>query len=318
MNIQNLNLKIGDYTLHSVPTGQFKLDGGAMFGTVPKVLWERTNPTDDQNRILMEARALLLKSKDRIILIDNGNGSDFRFKYGEAAGEKFEQIYGVSTSAESEKKSNLELNSTSNSLTTAEPITLFTSLKKLGLKTSDITDVILTHLHFDHAGGSTCERNNKLVPTFENATYYVQKENLDTALNPNRREKASYLKQNFQPLIDNKCLKLLDGETELFDGIYLSLTFGHTQAQQNVKITDQTNTLFYCADLIPTATHTKLAWVMGYDLNPLKIIEEKEVILTQAANNNWHLFFEHDPYCDAAQVKFNGKDFEVTQKFKLN
>lgn len=293
--IKEINLKIGDYTLHSVPTGQFRLDGGAMFGTVPKVLWERTNPTDDQNRILMEARALVLKSKDRNILIDNGNGSDFKLKYGDAAGEKFEQIYGVDNSG----------------------ISLYSSLEKLGLKTTDITDVILTHLHFDHAGGSTANKNGVLAPTFENATYYVQKENLKTAQNPNRREKASYLKPNFEPLLEAQCLVTVDGPKELFPGISLSLTFGHTHAQQNILISDDENSLFYCADLIPTATHTKLAWVIGYDLNPLKIIEEKEHILKQAAENNWYLFFEHDPYCDAAQVKWNGKDFEVMERFNL-
>lgn len=296
MKTQDIELKIGDYTLHSVPTGQFKLDGGAMFGTVPKVLWERSNPADDQNRILMESRALLIQSKDRKILVDNGNGSDFRLKYGDAAGEKFEQIYGVQDGKGDD---------------------LISSLKQLGLETGDITDVILTHLHFDHAGGSTCDKNGELKPTFENATYYVQKENLETALNPNRREKASYLKPNFEPLLATKQLKTLEGPQELFPGIHLSLTFGHTQAQQNVLVTDGKTSLFYCADLIPTATHTRLAWVMGYDLNPLQIIEEKNKILEQAAKNDWYMFFEHDPYCDAAQVEFNGKDYLAKEHFNL-
>jgi glyoxylase-like metal-dependent hydrolase (beta-lactamase superfamily II) len=295
MNIKDLTLKIGEYTLHSVPTGQFKLDGGAMFGTVPKVLWQRSNPADDQNRILMESRALLIRSKDKNILVDNGNGSDFKLKFGDAAGEKFEQIYGVDSGG----------------------VDLISSLAKLGLKPGDITDVILTHLHFDHAGGSTTNKNGKLSPTFENATYYVQSENLKTALNPNRREKASYLKPNFEPLLEAKCLKTLDGPTELFPGLFLSLTFGHTHAQQNVLVTDGKTSLFYCADLIPTATHTRLAWVMGYDLNPLKIIEEKNEILQKAAQENWYMFFEHDPYCDAAQVEFNGKDFIAKDHFNL-
>ncbi len=295
MNIQNISLKIGDYTLHSVPTGQFKLDGGAMFGTVPKVLWQRTNPSDDQNRILMESRALLIQSKERNILVDNGNGSDFRLKFGDAAGEKFEQIYGVDSSG----------------------INLISSLKKLGLTPSDITDVILTHLHFDHAGGSTTEVNGILKPTFANATYYIQQANLATALNPNRREKASYLKPNFEPLLEANCLKTLDGPQELFPGIFLSLTFGHTHAQQNVLVSDGTTSLFYCADLIPTATHTRLSWVMGYDLNPLKIIEEKNEILQTAAKDKWYMFFEHDPYCDAAQVEWNGKDYIASEHFNL-
>ncbi len=295
MNVKSINLNISGYTLKSIPTGQFKLDGGAMFGTVPKVLWSRTNPADDQNRILMESRALLIQSADRNILVDNGNGSDFRLKFGDKAGAKFEQIYGVDSGG----------------------VNLASSLKKVGLETSDITDVILTHLHFDHAGGSTTDIKGELVPTFENATYYVQNDNLTTALNPNRRERASYLKPNFEPLLAANCLKTLDGPQELFPGIHLSLTYGHTKAQQNVLVKDDTQALFYCADLIPTSTHTKTAWVMGYDLNPLKIMEEKTNILAKAAEEKWHLFFEHDPYCDMAQVEFNGKDYQVFQAYNL-
>lgn len=295
MKTEQLNLKIGNYSLHSIPTGEFRLDGGAMFGTVPKVLWEQTNPADDKNRILMECRALLLKSKDKNILIDTGNGKDFRAKYGEKAGAKFEEIYGVGTNGPS----------------------LESSLKTHGLTPDDITDVILTHLHFDHAGGSTCERDHKIQATFKNATYYVQEKNLEIAQNPNRRERASYLPQSFEALIESKQLKTLSGEQELFPGVSLHLSHGHTQAQQNVLISDGTANLFYCADLIPTSTHTKLAWVMGYDLDPLLLIDEKEVILKKAAENNWYLFFEHDPYCDAGLVEFNGRDFECTQRFKL-
>ena len=186
-NIETLNLSIGPYTLHSVPTGLFRLDGGAMFGTVPKVLWEKTNPSDEQNRILMECRALLLKSKDRNILIDTGNGGDFKAKYGDKAGTRFESIYGVDS----------------------QGVDLLSSLKKYDLCAEDITDVILTHLHFDHAGGATCEKSGALKPTFPQATYYVQEDNLKTAQNPNRRERASYLKPNFEPLLEHNKLKLL-------------------------------------------------------------------------------------------------------------
>ncbi|MGZ3692350.1 MAG: MBL fold metallo-hydrolase, partial [Pseudobdellovibrio sp.] len=166
--VHSLSLKIGPYTLHAVPTGLFALDGGAMFGTVPKVLWQKSNPPDELNRIPMEARALLLQSSDRNILVDVGNGSDFVAKYGEKLGNKFAEMYGVDASGTS----------------------LLSSLKKYNLKPEDITDVILTHLHFDHAGGATCERNGKIVPTFPNAKYYVQKSNYETAITPNIREKA--------------------------------------------------------------------------------------------------------------------------------
>lgn len=292
----SLKLQIGPYKAYSIPTGQFRLDGGAMFGTVPKVLWEKTNPTDDHNRILMECRTLLLVSEDRKILIDTGNGADFVAKYGEAAGKKFEQMFAVDTSGAN----------------------LLNSLKKYNVTPDQITDVILTHLHFDHAGGATTDDGHgNIVPTFPNATYYVQEENLKTARNPNRRERASYLSPNFEPLIEKGVLQVLGGPAEIAPNISLSISNGHTLGQQNVLISDGKNHLFYCADLIPTSTHIKLAWVMGYDIQPVVILEEKENILKKASAENWYLFFEHDPYYDAALVKFNGRDYEASERFKL-
>lgn len=293
---QPLQLQIGPYKAHSIPTGLFRLDGGAMFGTVPKVLWSKTNPTDEQNRILMECRTLLLVSEDRKILIDTGNGSDFVAKYGEGFGGKFAEMFGVDQSGTS----------------------LLSSLKKQGITPDQITDVILTHLHFDHAGGATCDDGQgNIVPTFPNATYYIQEANLATARKPNRRERASYLAPNFEPLVKSNVVKLLNGPTEVAPFITVSLSNGHTLGQQNVLISDGKTSLFYCADLIPTTTHVRLAWVMGYDIQPVVILEEKEAILKKAAAENWYLFFEHDPYYEAAQVQFNGKDYEVTQRFTL-
>lgn len=293
---QSVSLQIGSYKAYSIPTGLFRLDGGAMFGTVPKILWSKTNPTDEQNRILMECRTLLLISEDRKILIDTGNGTDFITKYGEAAGSKFEQMYGVDQSGTS----------------------LLNSLKKHNVTPDQITDVILTHLHFDHAGGATCaDENGKIVPTFPNATYYIQQANLETARKPNRRERASYLAPNFEPLFEHNVVKVLSGPTEVAPNISVSISNGHTLGQQNVLISDGKTHLFYCADLIPTSTHVKLAWVMGYDIQPVVILEEKENILKQAASENWYLFFEHDPLVEAAQVKFNGRDYEVTARYNL-
>lgn len=289
-------LKIGEYQICPIPTGEFGLDGGAMFGTVPKVLWEKTNPPDDKNRIPMEARALLLKSKDKNILIDTGNGGDFIAKYGEKLGGKFAQMYGVNTEGPS----------------------LYKSLAQHGLQPTDITHVILTHLHFDHAGGATTEKNNQLVPTFANAQYFIQKKNLETALKPNIREKASYFAANFEPLKNAGVLNILEGETEsLLPGISVFVSDGHTQGQQIVKISDGATTLVYCADLVPTSSHVRLAWIMGYDLDPLKLISEKTNLLSQAADNNWYLFFEHDPYCDAATISRAGSDFAVQKRFLL-
>lgn len=293
---ESKQLTIGPYQIKPVPTGLFGLDGGAMFGTVPKVLWEKTNPADSSNRIQMEARGLLLLGEKHRVLIDCGIGGDFIEKYGEKLGSKFSEMYAVD----------------------AQKASLVSSLKRWGLTPDDITDVILTHLHFDHCGGATTAVNGKLVPTFKNATYYVQKRNLETARQPNLREKASYYPANFEPLIEAGVLKLLDGAVEnLLPGISVMLTDGHTVGQQVVKVSDGKNTVLYCGDLIPTSTHVRLPWVMGYDLEPLRLIEEKRIYLTQAAKENWHLIFEHDPYIDSATVVENKGDFALSGKFCL-
>lgn len=291
-----LTLKIGDYEVHAVPTGLFGLDGGAMFGTVPKVLWQKTNPADSLNRIQMEARALLLKSKDRNILIDTGNGSDFVAKYGEKAGAKFAEIYGVNEG----------------------DVSLTQSLKKNGLTTDDITDVILTHLHFDHAGGATKAQNGKIVPTFANATYYVQRSNFKNASHPNVREKASYLPANFQPLIDAGVLKFIEGpQQNYFPNISFYVSDGHTIGHQVVIIEDDKTKLFYCGDLIPTSSHVRSAWIMGYDINPLLLIQEKTEVLKFTENKTSYLYFEHDPYCDLATVERNQNEFQIKERFIL-
>ncbi len=303
--LKDLELSIGNYRVHAVPTGLFGLDGGAMFGTVPKVLWEKSNPPDNLNRIAMEARALLLRSsektengKPRIVLIDTGIGSDFNEKYGEKLGPKFTEMYAVDHGVTS----------------------LESSLKHLGLTTDDVTDVILTHLHFDHAGAASSwsKEAGKLVPTFKNAQYYVQRANLETALTPNRREKASYFPAAFEPLLEAGVLKVLDGDVDnLLPGISVAVSNGHTTGQQYVRIADGKTTLYYCGDVIPTSSHVRLAWVMGYDLRPLDLIDEKARLLEQAARESAYLFFEHDPYLDLTQVIADRGDFAVSGRFRL-
>lgn len=296
-DVKNLNLKIGEYTLHPIPTGLFALDGGAMFGTVPKVMWQKSNPPDELNRIPMEARALLLKSKNRNILIDVGNGADFVAKYGEKLGQKFAEIYGVDSGG-------TNINS---------------SLKKYGLTPDDITDVILTHLHFDHAGGATKSENGRIVPTFPKAIYHLQNSNYQTAIQPNIREKASYLPANFKPLIESGVLKLIDGaQKEYFPGISLHISNGHTVGHQVVVIEDELQQAIYCGDVIPTSSHIRSAWIMGYDLNPLMIIQEKSVLLKMSETKTTYLFFEHDPYCDMATVEANNGDYKAKERFTLS
>lgn len=295
MEITKKELNIGGYKLIPIPTGVFGLDGGAMFGTVPKVLWEKTNPADETNKIEMQARALLLIGNNKKILIDTGNGGDFVEKYGEKLGSKFAELYGVQGGAG-----------------------IIDVLKTYNIKTSDITDVILTHLHFDHAGGATSYRNGQIVPTFENATYYVQEGNLKTAQTPNIRERASYLSANFQVLIEKNVLKVLNGEVcDLLPNISVKLSHGHTSHQQMVIVSDNIDGLVYAADVIPTSSHVRLAWVMGYDLNPLQIIEEKKEVLKVASSKSWKVFFEHDPYCDYATVIEEKGDFKVLERFNL-
>jgi glyoxylase-like metal-dependent hydrolase (beta-lactamase superfamily II) len=296
MTITEKSLQIGPYQVLPIPTGIFGLDGGAMFGTVPKVLWEKHIPADTQNRIPMEARALLLKGPDRNILIDCGNGVNFVEKYGEKLGSKFAQMYNVDPTGPS----------------------LLNSLSKAGLRADDITDVIFTHLHFDHCGGGTIWQDQSIRPQFPRAKYYIQKSNLETAKKPNIREKASYLAPNFMPLLEQNYLTVLDGaQTDLLPCVSVEVSNGHTVGQQWVRISDGQNTLVYAADVIPTSAHVRSAWVMGYDLDPLKIIEEKTALLERAAAEGWYLFFEHDPKVDACKVVKSGHDFAVSEAYRL-
>lgn len=301
LEVKNISLTIAPYKLHALSTTSFGLDGGAMFGTVPKVLWSRTNPADEKNRILMDCRCLLLQNQETSenILIDTGLGGDFVEKYGPKLGPKFAEMYGVQSGQDSG---------------------LLKALRNLGLNSEDIHHVILTHLHFDHAGGATKFKDGKIVPTFENAKYYVQKENFETACRPNLREKASYYDCNFLPLKKAGCLSLLKGECEILSKIKVSLTHGHTAGQQTVWVENSSKALLYCADLIPTASHVRLPWVMGYDLDPLKIITEKKAALTKALEKETYLFFEHDPYCSLALIEKqeNRPDYKLKEIFNLS
>ena len=280
-------MKIGNYTLYSIETGRFALDGGAMFGVVPKPLWEKTNPPDEKNRIDLAARALLIIGEGKKILVDVGNGSKYS--------DKLTSIYKFDTSH----------------------FDLPSSLKKHGVAPADITDVILTHLHFDHAGGSTTMNNGEVVPTFPKAKYYVQREHWRAANNPTERDRASFFKEDFMPLQFFGQVEHTDGEGEIFPGISVRILNGHTTALQCPVISDGTTTLFYCADLMPTTTHVQLPWIMAYDLRPLVTLEEKRKILDHAADENWILFFEHDPNTEAVRVMRTEKGIVVDTPVKM-
>jgi len=281
-------MKIGKYELLSIQTGLFRLDGGAMFGVVPKPLWSKTNPADNRNRIDMCMRSLLLISDDRKILIDNGVGYKLP--------EKLNDIYGVDHSV----------------------YTVENELNNYGLKPGDINDVILTHLHFDHAGGSTYyDENKQLSLSFPNAVYHVQKKHWDWAQNPSDRDKASFFPENYDLIKGKGQLNFFDGDSVFDEFITLHTVKGHTPFMQLVKLKDDNNTMLYTADLFPTTSHIQLPYIMGYDLFPLTTLDEKKKFLPQIVNENWLLFFEHDAFTETCRVQQSDKGFIVTDKMEL-
>jgi glyoxylase-like metal-dependent hydrolase (beta-lactamase superfamily II) len=280
-------MKIGPYTIHAVETGHFSLDGGAMFGIVPWVFWSKTNPPDDRQRIRLAARCWLIQGNGRTILVDDGNGTKWP--------DKLKDIYRLDSSQGE----------------------LLSSLKKLGVGPKDITDVLLTHLHFDHAGGSTVVENGKVVPAFPNAKYFVQKEHWELSQRPTEKDRASFMGHDFLPLMDRKVLELVEGEFEIFPGIEVLVCNGHTSAQQLPKISDGRTTMLFCCDLVPTTSHVPLPYIMAYDVRPLVTLEEKRRILSRALDEKWILFLEHDPATEAITLKRTEKGPAIDQRLTL-
>tara|TARA_B100000315_G_scaffold260546_1_gene322776 strand:+ start:19400 stop:20254 length:855 start_codon:yes stop_codon:yes gene_type:complete len=282
-------MKIGNYELKSLMTSYFGLDGGAMFGIIPKPLWESKLAPDDKNRIPMCTRNLLLVSEDKKIIIDTGNGDKWN--------EKLKSIYNIRT----------------------DEVNLEQSLKENELIPDDITDVICTHLHFDHVGGNTMfDSNGKLIPTFPNATYWIPETNWNLANQPTVKDKASYFSHNWSVLAENDMVKFVKGNEQFLEGIEFIITNGHTTGQQHPLICDQSTKLLYGADLFPTSMHIDIPWVMAYDLYPLMTIKEKMDILPTMVDENWILFFEHDVTTECATLDYDGKRYAVKDSFKLN
>lgn len=275
--------------LYSINNGHFKLDGGAMFGIVPKSIWNKLNPADDNNMCSWALRSLLIEDGKNLILIDNGMGNK--------QDAKFFGYYYLHGEDSLEK-----------------------SLNKYGFTKSDVTHMVLTHLHFDHCGGSINYNSDrtKLEPAFENAYYYCNQKHWEWATNPNPREKPSFLKENILPIKESGRLKFIDESTRLIEGLTFMEVNGHTEGMMLPILQYKDSVLAYMADLIPSAAHIPLAYVMGYDTRPLLTLKEKEKILSKSVENNWTLFFEHDPKIECVKLENTEKGIRAASYLHLN
>jgi glyoxylase-like metal-dependent hydrolase (beta-lactamase superfamily II) len=277
---------IGKWRVHAIQAGGQKLDGGAMFGVVPKPLWERRMPPDERNRIQLGMRCLLIEHESGLVLIDTGAGNK--------ENEKFHDIYGVE-------------NEGSNGATQLED-----GLRELGYAPSDISLVINSHLHFDHAGGNTTkDSSGKIVLSFPKARYVVQAGEYEFATHTNERTAASYFPHNFVPVHESGRFDLVRGEKEIVAGISVMPTPGHVPHHQGIRLESDDEVAFYIADLVPTSAHLPLPWIMGYDLEPLVTLETKRRILTRASKEGWLIVFEHDAKIPWSRITHDGKAFAL-------
>jgi len=291
--------------LYTINTGYFKLDGGAMFGVVPKSIWNEINPADENNMCRWALRCLLIEDGNRLILVDNGMGNKQAAKF-----FSYYYLHGDDT--------------------------LDKSLAKYGFHQDDITDVILTHLHFDHCGGSIEREGEKLVPAFKNAVYWSNKKHWDWAVNPNEREKASFLKENILPIEESGQLKMVTGEwsignkenqivnnrlqtisSEINSSLSFRIVNGHTEAMMLPQIDYKGRTIVFMADLLPSHGHLPIPYVMAYDMFPLTSLQEKKSFLKEAIENDYILFFEHDPLYECCDLKNTERGVRAKSFFKL-
>ena len=273
--------------LYTINTGYFKLDGGAMFGVVPKSIWNKLNPADENNLCTWAMRLLLIEDEGRLILVDTGIGNK--------QSEKFFNHYYLHGNNTLEK-----------------------SLSAHGFNKDDITDVLLTHLHFDHCGGAIERIGEKLVPAFKNATYWSNEKHWKWATEPNAREKASFLTENILPIQESGQLKMIDEHPpQLANNISVHYANGHTEAMMLPVINYNGKTIVYMADLLPSVAHIPLPYIMAYDMFPLTTLQEKENFLREALQNNYILFFEHDPTIECCTLEKTEKGIRAKANFKL-
>lgn len=274
--------------LYSINAGHFKLDGGAMFGVVPKSIWQKLNPPDENNMCNWAMRCLLVQDEGRLILIDNGMGNK--------QDEKFFGHYFLNGNDTLEK-----------------------SLSKYGFSKDDITDVFLTHLHFDHCGGSIEKVEDRFVPAFKNATYWSNENHWEWATKPNDREKASFLKENILPIKESGRLKFIETEEgiEFAKNFNLRFVNGHTESMMLPQIKYKDKTIVYMADLLPSVAHIPIPYVMAYDTRPLETLKEKKSFLTEALEKDFILFFEHDPEIECCNLQQTLKGIRSKETFRL-
>jgi glyoxylase-like metal-dependent hydrolase (beta-lactamase superfamily II) len=282
--------------LYPINTGYFKLDGGAMFGVVPKSMWNKLNPADENNMCPWALRCLLIEDGDRLILVDNGMGNKQDAKF---FGHYY--LHGDDT--------------------------LDSSLAKAGFSKNDITDVFLSHLHFDHCGGSIMREGDKLVPAFKNAAYWSNKDHWQWATVPNDREKASFLKENILPIKESGQLQFIDlpgneengrlGTVKFTDNISIRFANGHTDKMMLPQVRYKDRTIVYMADLLPSAAHIPIPYIMAYDMFPLTSLNEKRSFLQEAVDNDYILFFEHDPVNECCSLQSTEKGIRQKDCFRL-
>ena len=281
---------LGDFRIHALEAGLVRLDGGAMFGVVPKPLWERRIPADERNRIPLSMRCLLVETPDALVLIETGLGNK--------ENEKFLDIYGVENAPSDPR----------------HPDRLHEAIAAAGFSAADVTTVIDTHLHFDHAGGNTFRDGEGQVRlSFPNATYHVQAGEWEWAHRANERTAASYLPHNFDPVMEAGRLKLVEGEVEIVPGISVYRTPGHCPHHQSVIVTSEGETACFLADVVPTMAHLPLPWIMGYDVEPLVTLESKRALLRRAVDERWLLVSTHDPFTPWGTAVADGRGVRVEE-----